>query len=61
MKKLKVNFKIKYLLSKNNTLQKKVMDTSIAKSLGWHSKYNDLNKNFEKTYKNFVKRYSITN
>ncbi len=54
MKKLDVNLKIKYDLTKPNGMQRKKLDLSISKKYGWKSKTN-LDEAFEKVYLDYLK------
>ena len=54
MKKLNVNLKIKYDLTKPNGMQRKKLDLSISKKYGWKSK-TSLNEAFEKVYLDYLK------
>ena len=54
MKKLNVNLKIKYDLTKPNGMQRKKLDLSISKKYGWKSKTN-LDEAFEKVYLDYLK------
>ena len=54
MKKLDVNLKIKYDLTKPNGMQRKKLDLSISKKYGWKSK-TSLNEAFEKVYLDYLK------
>ena len=55
MKKMKVKLKIKFDKSKPNGTPRKIVDTSLAKSYGWKSKYN-LDQGFKYTFEDFLKR-----
>ena len=54
MKKLNVNLKIKYDLTKPNGMERKKLDLSISKKYGWKSKTN-LDEAFEKVYLDYLK------
>ena len=54
MKRLNVNLKIKYDLTKPNGMQRKKLDLSISKKYGWKSK-TSLNEAFEKVYLDYLK------
>ena len=54
MKRLNVNLKIKYDLTKPNGMQRKKLDLSISKKYGWKSKTN-LDEAFEKVYLDYLK------
>ena len=54
MKKLDVNLKIKYDLTKPNGMQRKKLDLSISKKYGWKSKTN-LDEAFKKVYLDYLK------
>ena len=56
MKKLNVNFKIRYDKTKPNGTPRKIVDTNIAKKYGWRSKFN-LEKGFKLTFEDFLKNY----
>ena len=55
MKKLNVNFKIKYDKSKPNGTPRKIIDSRIAKKYGWKSKYN-IEKGFKFTFEDFLRK-----
>jgi GDP-L-fucose synthase len=55
IKKFNTKIKIKYDKSKPNGTPRKVVDTALAKSYGWKSKF-DLNKGFELTLRDFFKK-----
>jgi len=52
MKQFEVNLKIKFDKKKPNGTPRKILDTSLAKSYGWKSKF-DLIKGFKLTYNDF--------
>ena len=54
MKRLNVNLKIKYDLTKPNGMQRKKLDLSISKKYGWKSKTN-LDEAFKKVYLDYLK------
>jgi len=54
MKRLNVNLKIKYDLTKPNGMQRKKLDLSISKKYGWKSKIN-LDEAFKKVYLDYLK------
>ena len=54
MDQLNVNLKIKFEPDKPNGTPRKVLDTTIAKTYGWKSKF-DLKKGFKLTYLSFLK------
>ena len=58
MKKLNANLKIKFEKNKPNGTPRKKLDLSVAKNYGWNSKYN-LNKGFDLTYKDYLKKIDI--
>ena len=55
MQKIGVKLKIKYDLEKPNGTPRKLLDTNLAKTYGWKSKIN-LDKGFDLTLKNFLKK-----
>ena len=55
MKKLNIKLKIKFDKSKPNGTIRKLLNTKLAKSYGWHSKVN-LDKGFDLTFKDFKNR-----
>ena len=55
MKKLNIKLKIKFDKSKPNGTIRKILNTQLAKSYGWHPKIN-LNKGFDLTFKDFKDR-----
>jgi len=55
MKQFEVNLKIKFDKKKPNGTPRKILDTSLAKSYGWKSKF-DLIKGFKLTYNDFLKK-----
>ena len=57
MKKLKVNLKIKYDLSKPNGMQRKKLDLKIANKYGWKAK-TKLDKAFIEVYSDYIKSNS---
>jgi GDP-L-fucose synthase len=57
MKQLKVRLKVKYDSKKPNGVNRKLLDTSIAKKYGWRSK-TSLEKGFSQTIKDFVSNYN---
>ena len=59
IKKLDLKVKIKFDRSKPDGVQKKLLDTSLAKKYGWKSKIS-LDKGFDITYKSFLKNYKNT-
>tara|TARA_B100000989_G_scaffold118401_1_gene87182 strand:+ start:260 stop:1204 length:945 start_codon:yes stop_codon:yes gene_type:complete len=58
IKKLNANLKIKFEKNKPNGTPRKKLDLSVAKNYGWNSKYN-LNKGFDLTYKDYLKKIDI--
>ena len=60
MKKLKVSLKIKFEKDKPNGTPRKKLDLSVAKNYGWRSRY-DLNKGFDLTYKDYLKKIETNN
>ena len=56
IKKLKLKVQIKYDNSKPDGVYRKVLDTKLAKQYGWQPLFS-LEKGFEITYKDFVKKY----
>ena len=56
IKKLKLKVQIKYDKSKPDGVFRKVLDTKLAKQYGWKPLFS-LEKGFEITYKDFVKKY----
>ena len=56
IKKLKLKVQIKYDNSKPDGVYRKVLDTKLAKQYGWKPLFS-LEKGFEITYKDFVKKY----
>ena len=56
IKKLKLNVKVKYDKNKPDGVFKKVLDVNLAKKYGWKAKFS-LDKGFDITYKDFLKRY----
>ena len=59
IKKLNLKVKIKFDISKPDGVQKKLLDTSLAKKYGWKSRIS-LDKGFDITYKSFLKNYKNT-
>ena len=57
IKKLRVNLKIKLDKKKPNGTPRKKLDLSLAKKYGWKSKYS-LNKGFDLTYDDYLKKIS---
>ena len=55
IKKFNAKVKIKFDKSKPNGTPRKIVDTSLAKSYGWKSKYN-LDQGFKYTFEDFLKR-----
>ena len=55
MKKLGVKLKLKFNLNKPSGTPRKILNTKLARSYGWKSKI-DLNKGFDLTYKDYLKR-----
>ena len=55
MKKMNKKLKIKYDKSKPDGMPKKCLDISLAKGYGWRPR-GDINKAFEQTYKDFLKK-----
>jgi GDP-L-fucose synthase len=55
MDQFKVNLKIKFDKKKPNGTPRKILDTSLARSYGWNSKY-DLIEGFKLTYNDFLKK-----
>ena len=55
MKKMNIKLKIKYDKSKPDGMLKKCLDISLAKEYGWRPR-GDINKAFELTYKDFLKK-----
>ena len=55
MKQFKINLKIKFDKTKPNGTPRKILDTSLARSYGWRSKF-DLIKGFELTYNDFLRK-----
>ena len=53
MKRLNVNLKIKYDLSKPNGMKRKILDLSLAKKYGWKATI-PLDKAFDSVYQNFL-------
>ena len=60
MKQFKINLKIKFDKTKPNGTPRKILDTSLARSYGWRSKF-DLIKGFELTYNDFLKKQKTKN
>ena len=60
IKKLKLNVKVKYDRKKPDGVYRKVLDVKLAQKYGWKPKYS-LNKGFDITYKDFLKRYKDLN
>ncbi len=60
MKKLNVNFKIRFDKKKPNGTPRKILDTKLARNYGWKSK-TSLDKGFELTYKDFLNFYHKQN
>lgn len=58
MKKIKINLKIKYDLNKPNGTPRKKLDTTIARSYGWKSKFS-LEQGFKYTYQDYIKNYYL--
>ena len=56
IKKLKLKVQIKYDKSKPDGVFRKVLDTKLAKQYGWKPSFS-LEKGFEITYKDFIKKY----
>ncbi len=56
IKKLKLNVKVKYDKNKPDGVLRKVLDVKLAKKYGWKAKFS-LDKGFDITYKDFLKRY----
>ena len=54
MKKMKVDLKINFDLSKPNGTPRKKLNTSLARSYGWEAKI-DLNEGFKYVFKDFLK------
>jgi GDP-L-fucose synthase len=55
MKQFKVSLKIKFDKKKPNGTPRKILDTSLARSYGWKSKF-DLIEGFKLTYNDFLKK-----
>ena len=55
MDQFKVNLKIKFDKKKPNGTPRKILDTSLARSYGWRSKF-DLIEGFKLTYNDFLKK-----
>ena len=55
MKQFKVNLKIKFDKKKPKGTPRKILDTSLARSYGWRSKF-DLIEGFKLTYNDFLKK-----
>ena len=55
MKQFEVNLKIKFDKKKPNGTPRKILDTSLARSYGWKSKF-DLIEGFKLTYNDFLKK-----
>jgi GDP-L-fucose synthase len=55
MKQFKVNLKIKFDKKKPNGTPRKILDTSLARSYGWRSKF-DLIEGFKLTYNDFLRK-----
>ncbi len=55
IKKFNAKVKIKFDKSKPNGTPRKIVDTSLAKSYGWRSKYN-LDQGFKSTFEDFLKK-----
>jgi len=60
MKQFKVNLKIKFDKKKPKGTPRKILDTSLARSYGWRSKF-DLIRGFELTYNDFLKKQKTKN
>jgi GDP-L-fucose synthase len=60
IKKLNSKLKIKFDKSKPDGAKRKILDCSIAKKYGWKHEFS-LDKGFELTYKNFLKKYTKNN
>jgi GDP-L-fucose synthase len=60
MKQFKINLKIKFDKTKPNGTPRKILETSLARSYGWRSKF-DLIKGFELTYNDFLKKQKTKN
>jgi nucleoside-diphosphate-sugar epimerase len=58
MKKLKIKLKIKKNLKYKNGTPRKLLNSNLAKKLGWSSKTN-LNDGFQETFKDFQRSISI--
>ena len=56
LKKLKLNIKIKFNLSKPDGVKRKLLDISKSKKYGWSAK-TSLSKGFDLTYKSFINTY----
>ena len=56
MKKFNLNLIFKFDLTKPNGTPRKKLDTSLARSYGWKSRFN-LNLGFDLTYKDFLKNF----
>ena len=59
MKKIGVNFKIKFDKTKPDGMPKKCLDVSLAKKYGWKPK-SDLDKGFDITYRDYQKNIKIS-
>ena len=59
IKKLNVNLKIKFDKKKPIGTPRKKLDLSLAKKYGWKSKY-DLNKGFDLTYKDYLRKINTS-